>query len=136
MAKNPRLTVPLAKELTEVRPVPPSYIPLLMEDRDRLTAILNDPVFIKAWTNAELAKPSVFPASSDKFEGEHGPQHAASQLHRIQGWELHRAALIRQAQEVKQRPKAPAESYPATGSLEAEVAARLPKQSPKPTKSK
>ena len=107
-----------------------------MEERDELTALLNKPVFIKAWTNAELSKPSPFPTSSDKFEGEHGPQHAANQLHRIQGWDLCRAALIRQTHEVKQKPKALTENYPASASLEAEVATSLPKPTFKPVQPK
>ena len=111
----------------EEGPVLPVYTPLIMEERDRLTVILSDPVFIKAWRNAEAYRPSLFPGDPEKHEGQFGDNRAAKQLARVQGWELHKAALIKQGIEVVPRKKAPPEEYPASASLEAQVAKSLTK---------
>lgn len=97
-----------------------------MEERDKLISFLNDPVFKKAWRNAELMKPSVFPSNPEHHEGKNGDKRAARVLARIQGWELHKAALIKQSLEIIPRKKANSEEYPASGSLESEIKKHLP----------
>jgi hypothetical protein len=113
------------KKLTEERPVAPSFNRLVMEERDRLREILNDPVFIKAWKNAELSKPSAFPPMRDHFEGQFGDARASHRLHQIQGWEMFKAALIRETLEIVPKPKASSEEYPDTATLENEIAKNL-----------
>lgn len=115
------------KKLIEEIPGIPVFHPLDMEERDKLSSFLADPVFIKAWNNAKLAKPSVFPSMNEHFEGQHGDNRAAKQLARIQGWELFGAALINQTKEPVRKAKAPSPEFPEAGSLEAEVARNLPK---------
>lgn len=129
-SKSKRRNARVAPELIETRPEVPTYAPLQMEERDELAAILRNPVFIKAWMNVECSRPSAFPRMDAKFEGEHGAYHAASALYRIQGWELHKAALIRQSLEVAQKSAAPKDEYSDSGSLEAEVARSLAKKTP------
>lgn len=114
-----------AIKITEESPAVPTYSRLVMEERDRLTAILNDPVFIKAWKNARLSKPSAFAAMPDHFEGQFGDNRAAHRLAQIQGWEMHEAALIRQTIEIVPKPKANPEEYPDTATLEAELLRKL-----------
>ena len=116
----------VATALIEERPAFPKITKLVMEERDRLIEILNDPVFIKAWNNAEAQKPSVFPLGSEQFEGQFGDNRAAHALHRIQGWELHKAALIKQTLETVPAKKANPEEYPEAGKLENEIARTMP----------
>lgn len=126
MAKKPKLqNARVATELTEERPKVPAPIPLVMEERDELTAILNNPVFIKAWRNAELFRPSPFPHATEHFEGEYGDNRASKQLARIQGWEMHKAALIKQTVEVAPKPRQLPDEYSDAGSMEAEMKRKL-----------
>lgn len=120
-------------ELIEQMPGVPVYLPLDMEERDRLSAILSDPVFVKAWNNARSMKPSAFPSDNEKYEGQWGDNRAAKQLARIQGWELHEAALIKQTREPASKPRSAPAEYPPSGSLEAEVARNLSTAQPKST---
>lgn len=123
MPKKPKLPKKrVATALTEERPVFPAHVPLVMEDREKLVSILNEPVFIKAWNNAEMMKPPVFPGGPD---GPTADSREAKALARLQGWELHKAALIKQTLEVVPRKAIPTEQFPAAGSLEAEVQQKL-----------
>lgn len=98
-----------------------------MEERDRLSVLLNDPVFIKAWNNAEAVAPPLFPQTADQFDGQFGDANAAKALARKQGWEMHKAALLKQTKEVQQKNPAAQQEYPDSGTLEAEIKSRLPK---------
>lgn len=113
--------------IDEESPVVPGYSMLVMEERDKLSLILNDPVFKKAWRNAEVQRPSAFPSGHETlFEGQFGDNRAAKQLARIQGWELHKAALLKQTIEIVPKKKANSEEYPPQGTLEADVKRSLP----------
>jgi hypothetical protein len=129
MPKSKATKSRIAPDLTEERPSFPKITRLVMEERDRLIVILNDPVFIKAWNNAEAQKPSAFPLGSEMFEGQFGDNRAAHVLHRIQGWELHKAALIKQTLELIPAKKANPEEYPEAGKLESEIARTMPAKS-------
>ncbi len=109
----------------------PVYTQLVMEERERLASILNDPVFVKAWNNAELSKPSCFHGDPAYFDGQFGDNRAAKTLHRIQGWELHKAALIRESVEKVKRSIAPPEEYPDSGTIEAQLQRKLSTQAKK-----
>lgn len=113
-----------APKLTEEKPGVPIYIPLVMEEREELAAILNKPVFIRAWNNAEIHRPPVFLTMADQ-EGRKGDNRAAKALCRIQGWELHKAALIKQTLEVARKTTVPPEEFPASASLEADIKRKL-----------
>jgi hypothetical protein len=100
---------------------------LVMEERDKLAAIFADPVFVRAWHNAEMASPSLFPQSVGQFDGQFGDANAARALARKQGWEMHKAALLRQAKEIVQSKPAAKEEFPDSGTLEAEIKNSLPR---------
>lgn len=127
-AKTKLPKAPVAPVQAEELPGNPVHIPLVMEERDRLAAILKDPVFIKAWNNAEAVKPPIFPASPELFEGPLGDNRAAKALCRIQGWEMHKVALRKQAIEVPQKAAPNTDHYPDSGTLEAEIKKTLPNQ--------
>jgi len=129
--KSKRQNALVAPELTGEGPVIPVHIPLVMEEREELAAILNKPVFIKAWKNAELQRPPVFLTLADQ-SGPDGDNRAAKALCRIQGWDLHKAALLKQTQEVVPRVRVDVREFPDSGSLESDVARTLPKTPAKP----
>lgn len=133
--KSKRQNALVAPELIGEGPVIPVHVPFTMEERDELSAILSKPVFVKAWRNAEAQRPPVFLPTSEQI-GRKGDNHAAKALCRLQGWELHKAALLRQTQEVVPRTRVELTEYPSSGSLEAEVARNLPKPVQKPTQPK
>jgi len=128
MAKSKATTSRLATGTTEELPGTPVHVPLVMEERDRLAEILKDPVFIKAWNNAESVKPPIFPSTPEQFEGPLGDNRAAKALARLQGWEMHKVALRKQAIEVPQKPKPNTDNYPDSGTLEAEIRKTLPQK--------
>lgn len=110
--------------MTEEKAAIPVRLPLVMEEREELIKLLNNPVFLKAWNNAELEKPPVFPGGIVP-DGPAADSRDAKALARIQGWELHKAALIKQTLEIVPKKAIPTEQFPATGSLEAEVQRNL-----------
>ncbi len=111
--------IPLEQEL-EIRPLRP----LVLEERTRLQAIFSDPVFRQAWTNAQAQKPSVVPVGLD---GALGPQIGNNRLHQLQGWEMMKVALLRQAQEPRARITPVTDNYPDAGTIEADVRSRISK---------
>lgn len=113
------------KKLTEERAEAPTYTRLVMEERDRLKVLLSDPVFKKAWNNAERSKPSAFPSMPQQFEGQFGDNAAGHRLAQIQGWELFKAALLRETLEIVPKAKANPEEYPDAGTFEAELKRNL-----------
>ena len=99
--------VPLA--IRRNRPEKPEIQPTVLEERQKLIGMFNDAAFQKAWHNAEMCKPTLFPEGLD---GEHGGQIANNRLHQLQGWEMHKIALLRQVDDPK-IPHVPlAETYP------------------------
>lgn len=96
--------------------------PLVFEQRIRLSAIFNDPVFRQAWNNAMASRPNLFPQG---LSAEHGQQVGNNRLHQLQGWEMFKAALLREATERK--PVAPkiTDTYPDSGTIEAEAKRNL-----------
>lgn len=108
----------------------PRKVDFTPEQRAHLRQILNDPIFLLAWYNAEVSRPSAFIAGLD---GQFGLQIGNNALHCEKGWDLHKAALLRETEEM--RPAAPsmAETYPDEGTLEADMAARIAKTKTKQT---
>ncbi len=115
------------RDLIEEKPAVPRFLPLDMDEREKLASFLTDPVFIKAWNNAEMVRPPLFPGLPEHFEGQHGDNRAAKTLCRLQGWEMHKAALIKQTIEPAKKARAAGPEFPESASLEAEVARNLPK---------
>lgn len=125
MPRKSKLQKPkVATSMTEEKAAIPVRLPLVMEEREELIKLLNNPVFLKAWNNAELEKPPVFPGGIVP-DGPAADSRDAKALARIQGWELHKAALIKQTLEIVPKKAIPTEQFPATGSLEAEVQRNL-----------
>lgn len=103
-------------------PTRPQATPLNYEERVHLSKLLSDPIFVMAWKNAELGKPPFFTASKEEAYYE---QSCAQRLHQLQGWELFKAALLKQVDDPKPKPERLTESFPDSGTLEAEVKKRL-----------
>jgi hypothetical protein len=104
-----------AQDHAREEPIIHRFVPLVMEERDRLTAILSDPAFIKAWRNAKALRPSPFRGN---FSAEHGQLAACNKLHEIRGFEAFQAALLAQAEEPKPKNERVAESFPNAGNLD------------------
>lgn len=97
-------------------------VPLVFEQRLKLSAIFADPVFRQAWNNAMASRPALFPVG---LGAEHGPQIGNNRLHQLQGWEMFKVALLREAQErLPPRPKI-ADTYPDSGTIEADAKKNL-----------
>lgn len=96
-------------------PIKGAYVALVMEERDRLTAIFTDPAFVKAWRNVKLLGPSMYRGN---FSGEHGQLAASNRLHELRGFEAFRIALLGQAEEPKQRTARPMEDFGPGGSID------------------
>lgn len=111
-----------APQLDDQDPAEPVFMPLLMEERNRLNEIFRDPVFIKAWRNLRVYKPGAFPANASTLAGPSGLQIAANRLHQIQGWEMFVVALLNQAKEPVVKKNTPLQEYPNEGTIEAEMA--------------
>lgn len=82
---------------------------LVLEERVALAALLNNTAFQKAWNNAMLCRPSLYPEGLNTALG---GTVASNRLHELRGWELFKAALIRQAQDPKLDRRTPEETYP------------------------
>lgn len=117
--KPVRIALPEPSDILK-RPI----VPLVYEQRIRLQEIFNDPVFVQAWANTNLCKPSAIPAG---LEGPLGVQIGNNRLHQIQGWELFRAALMRQAEEVIPTKPKPVDNFPDAGTIEADMQQRMKK---------
>lgn len=106
---------PALPEHAADEPIKGSYIPLVMEERDRLTAIFTDPAFVKAWRNAKLLGPSMFRGN---FNDANGALSASNRLHELRGFEAFRIALLGQAEEPKQKTAKPAENFSDAGTID------------------
>lgn len=111
-----------APQLDDQDPAEPVFMPLLMEERNRLNEIFQDPAFVKAWRNLRTYKPGAFPANASTLAGPSGLQVASNRLHQIQGWEMFVAALLNQSKEPLVKKKPALEEYPDAGTIEAEMA--------------
>lgn len=74
--------------------------------------MLAQPVFVAAWNNAKLSRPSVFAAGLDTALG---PQIALAKLSEMKGWEEFKVALIRQIEDPKLPKKPLKETFPDAG---------------------
>lgn len=111
--------IPLEEELKN-RPMRP----LVLDERIRLQQIFDDPVFRQAWSNAQAVKPSVVPIGLDTALG---LQIGNNRLHQLQGWEMFKVALLRQTQEPRLPPPKITDTYPDSGTIEADAAEHLKK---------
>lgn len=111
--------IPLEEELKN-RPMRP----LVLDERIRLQQIFDDPVFRQAWSNAQAVKPSVVPMGLDSALG---PQIGNNRLHQLQGWEMFKVALLRQTQEPRLPVPKITDTYPDSGTIEADAKKNLPK---------
>jgi len=77
-----------------------------------LAELLAKPVFVAAWNNARLYKPSSYVAGLDTALG---PQIALAKLSEMKGWEQFKVALIRQIEDPKLPRKPLKETFPDSG---------------------
>ncbi len=70
--------------------------PLSFDDRTALRTMFASPAFKRAWHNAQLSQPSCMPGVGALDDPSRGPHIANNQMHRQQGWEMFKAALLRQ----------------------------------------
>lgn len=96
------------KETGDVGPSIPVPVALSLEERTKLKAIFDDPIFKKGFHNARLMKPSITPPG---LATQLGGQIALIQLSRIQGWEMFEAALAMQVMDKIPKPAALTENY-------------------------
>lgn len=101
-----------------------------MEERDELTKIFANPVFVKAWRNLRAVKPGVF-ISQSALASPAGPQMANNRFHEIRGWEMFAAALLKQAKEPEVKRTPAKEEYPDAGTIEAEMRRTSPPIEPR-----
>lgn len=106
-----------------------SVLRLSFEQRVRLRQIFEDPVFVQAWQNAQACRPSVIPQGLDTALG---LQIGNNRLHQIQGWELFRTALIRESMDPLPTPPRARDDFPDSGTLEAEIQAKINRQQKSP----
>lgn len=107
----------------------PKLVPIPYEERVHLLSLFNDPVFVKAWRNAQLSRPALFTASKDEA---YFPQACAHRLHQLQGWEMFQVALLRQTDDPKPAQPKLTENFPDAGTLEADIKRNLPSSITKP----
>ena len=86
-----------------------TYEPLVNAEREKLAKLLDEPVFCKAWANAEASRPPRFPQGLDSALG---GQIASNRLSQIQGWEMFKTSLLRQVSEPKLPRPVLEETYP------------------------
>jgi hypothetical protein len=90
-------------------------IPLSFDDRTALRAMFASPAFKRAWHNAQLSQPSCLIGVN--LDTALGPMVASHQIHRQQGWEMFKAAILRQCDDPTP-PKTPAEDRYSDNALE------------------
>ncbi len=89
-------------------------IPLSFDDRTALREMFASTAFKRAWHNASLGAPSCLPMDT-RLETALGPSVAINQLNRQQGWEMFKAALLRQCDDPTPPRVQAEEKYSATG---------------------
>ncbi len=113
MPKVPPKPAALGKQTKKKRIAPeglrePTENPMSVEERTELKQIFRNPVFIKAFENAKLCKPTSFVGG---LRTALGPQVALHALAQIQGWELFGAALLMQTRDKVIKPDQLEENY-------------------------
>ncbi len=108
--------------LDAAKPDKPSVVRFTPQQRAELYRIFHLPLFMLAWQNAEMARPSLFPRGLNDNNGE---KLGNNTLHTLQGWEMHKIALMHQLDEPRPPVARLEESYPDAGTLEAEMAKRI-----------
>lgn len=101
--------------------------PLVLDERTRLQQIFDDKVFRQAWANAHAVRPSVIPMGLDSALG---LQIGNNRLHQLQGWEMFKVALLRQTQEPRLPVPKITDTYPDSGTIEADAAKNVGKKIP------
>ena len=112
MARPKKITAPL---ITESGPKIASETPLIQQEREELTAIFNNPVFVKAWGNIQTKKPSVYYGTAVQIA--QFPTAGTNRLFEIRGWEAALNALLLQAQPPPPSKPALEPTYPNSGVL-------------------
>lgn len=103
----------------EVAPLPEeplrdSVTPLSLDERVALRAIFKNPVFVRAWKNAQCLRPSCLIAAESAdmtLNGPHGREIANNRLHEMRGWEMATAALLKQCNDPVLRAPVSTETY-------------------------
>ena len=116
--KSPKVAV----TLHAAKPEKPSLHRFTPEQRSELSRLLNHPLFVIAWQNAEMARPSLFPRGLNDANGE---RLGNNTLHTLQGWEMHKIALLHQTDEPRPAMERAQETFPDAGTLEADMARRI-----------
>lgn len=109
--KSPPKQVEVAPRIESEGAVVPQVLPLSFEEREELKSLLAKPVMRKAWANAEVMKPSPF-VDARELNGALGGRCANNRLHQIQGWELFKAAIVKQTIDPRPRPQPVRDEYP------------------------
>ena len=124
MPKKPRKTKSpkVAVTLHAAKPEKPSLHRFTPEQRAELSRLFNHPLFQVAWNNAEMARPSLFPRGLNDQNGE---RLGNNTLHTLQGWEMHKIALLHQLDEPRPPTQRHEETFPEGGTIEADMARRL-----------
>jgi hypothetical protein len=112
MANKNRLKVGLAVHDTEEDFIPSSYYEFTPEERGELRNIFTSAIWKKAYSNAKLMSPHLFPQGMDTALG---VQIGNNRLHQLQGWELLRMALIKQTMVPAAKRMPLQETYPDAG---------------------
>lgn len=92
-------------------------LPLELKDRDKLKALLNDPVMQQVLGNISAVKPGVFyVGAGTEAHASKDPAMATllanNRLHEIRGWEMFETALFAQCEDPKAAREASTETYP------------------------
>lgn len=106
---KPGVTLPAAEPILRA-----PRVQLSLEERTALRAVFATPAYVKAWNNAQHAKPGAFPV---ELNSALGAVIANNRLHEIRGWEMCVAALHREIIDpVLKKPTAP-DNYPDAGAI-------------------
>jgi hypothetical protein len=96
---------------------PPALQELSLQERGELIALVETPVFRKAWANVMLSRPSVFMGAAAVNGSDAAGTAALAKLCEIRGWELFKAAFARQMTVPARREKEPPQEWEARESL-------------------
>ncbi len=120
MAKKATLNVRVTPEPREADFLRVPATPLSLDDRIALRNMFASSAFKRAWHNALACQPSCLPPGD--LNGPQGGTIANNRIHQQQGWEMFKAALVRQCDDPIVKAGPAEESYPDSGAVVGEIA--------------
>ena len=111
MPRPKKNTEPL--KIQVLKPEIPAAAPLIHAEREELRTLFANPIFVKAWNNINLKKPSVIIGEAGQLA--QTPQAGCNRLFEIRGWELALNSLLLQAEEPPPQRKPIEPTYPNSG---------------------